>query len=114
MGHVLLDEWGQNPGVQAMRQAFSRMERVHDALFDRTGVGWRDPLRPRLQKMALHLFERSYGLARGRGLPEGASAMADFYALCLARVLTLQGYAVADNMLPADGNLRRLFEEVAP
>lgn len=108
------DEWGHDPQVQTMRQAFSGMEAAHDILLTAAGISWRDPLRRRFQKAALHLFERGYGAARRLGLTDGISAMADFYALCLARVLASGGYSLSDDVLPGNPHLRRLFQEVTP
>ncbi|MGD9172582.1 MAG: hypothetical protein PVF29_00380 [Desulfobacterales bacterium] len=107
-----MDEWGQDPGVRAMRSVFSGMEAalqqiLHELAispYDRRIRGWLDTALPK--------FERVWHLARQMGVNMNKNEATVAYAHCLTRVIAAAGINIPDGMLPAEEKIEQLVSEV--
>jgi hypothetical protein len=104
------DEWGKDPGVESMRRVFAAIEARQEQLLDRLSIHRRDPRLGSARRAALHLFERTWANAAGRGMQLKEQNAADLYAHCLARALRTKGIEVPPTLLPGNDAIERLME----
>jgi hypothetical protein len=105
------DGWGKDPGVRFMRRVFAAIEIQQEELLDRLTIHRRDKILGPGRKAALHLFERTWAGAAGRGIGIGERDAADLYVYCLAKVLQTRGIVVPAALLPRNDAIERLMEE---
>jgi hypothetical protein len=105
-----VDEWGRSPEVRRMRMIFQRMESGHNRLTHEIGIPEFDTRLPRWRDAARSLFDQLWSKAAATG-PMDEIQAGHFYVHCLARVMTDDGIAVPDGVLPGDGWIEALLEE---
>ena len=107
-----MDEWGQDPGVQAMRKVFSGMETALEQIlqelaispYDRRIRGWLDTALPK--------FEEAWHLARQMGVRMNENDAPIVYAHCLTKAIAAAGIDIPDGILPSEENVQKLVSEV--
>ena len=107
-----MDEWGQDPAVQAMRSIFQGMEAFLEEILERLAIS---PYEYRIRgwlEQALTKFERSWGVARQMGISINEEMAPVVYAHCLAKIMGSQGVEIPEGMLPEEKQIQNLIHEV--
>ena len=107
-----MDEWGQDPSVQAMRKVFKAMETSLEEILKRLDISPYDyRIRGWLEE-TLAKFERSCGVAHQMGIPMNEEKAPAIYARCLARVIGSEGIEIPQDLLPQQKEAERLVQAV--
>ena len=106
-----MDKWGQNPEILMMRKIFKQLEAAQDELLAKLEVSVFDPRLPRWRQRARVLFEQYwYQYLQTTGERDEMQAGV-VYSHCLARVMVADGLQLPDDMLSADEQIVKLFNE---
>ncbi|HOJ43251.1 MAG TPA: hypothetical protein PLW88_00195 [Syntrophorhabdaceae bacterium] len=107
-----MDEWGKDPQVRFLRQAFSLIEKSQGSFLDKIGISIFDERLRRIRDGALTVFERAWGLAARKRMALDEKDMEHLYMFSLAYVLKRYNITVPDELLPSDDNAKKLVSEV--
>ena len=106
------DEWGRDPSVLRMRQAFSCMEAAQIELLKQLRISQLDSRLRHAREIAKGFFERAWSLSVSRGMDIGEEELAALYIHCLIRSLNKFGVEIPSVALPDDERLSALANEV--
>ena len=107
-----MDDWEQDPAVQAMRRIFKEMEKTKNAILARLNIAAADPRIRGWMESALALFERSWAIANQMSVSMDAKRASLIYAHCLSSVIASEGVEIPDGLIPEDKEMEGLVNEV--
>lgn len=109
---TVVDEWGRDPAVKAMRKIFKVMDDAQRELFTRMEIHRYDPrIRPWREK-ALVLFERAFSHANRAGMSVNEKTASDIYIYCLTHLMRASGVEISDTNLPDRAGIENVLKEI--
>jgi hypothetical protein len=96
----VIDEWGRDPAVRAMRKIFRAMDKSQREFFNNMGIDMYDGRIRAWREKALVLFEKTFSMAHRKGIQVNEEAASNIYLHCLAKVLREEGIEVPETYLP--------------
>jgi hypothetical protein len=108
----MIDEWGRDPSVRAMRKIFKGMETSLEEILERLDIAPYDQrIRGWLEK-ALVKFKKSWIVADQMGITMDEKIAPLVYTCCLAKVIGSEGIEIPEGLLPEQKDTERLIHEV--
>ena len=109
---TIMDDWGRDPSVRAMRKVFQSMERFLEEILKRLEISPYDyRIRGWLEE-TLAKFERSWGVAHHMGIPMDEEMAPAVYARCLAKVIGREGIEIPRDLLPQQKEAEGIIDKV--
>jgi hypothetical protein len=96
----VIDEWGRDPAVRAMRKIFRAMDKSQREFFNSMGIDMYDARIRAWRGKALVLFEKAFSMAHTKGMQVNEEAASNIYLHCLAKVLREEDIEIPETYLP--------------
>ena len=111
MGKIM-DEWGRDPSVKAMRRIFKAMEKSLNDLLEQLNISPFDHRIKGWLEQALAKYERAWSEASRMGVLMDEKMAPAVYVHCLVKIIGSEGIKIPEGLLAIEKDVARLISDL--